>query len=175
MARSFGQQAGLAAAPLGRAGRSCRSYRDVNHRGPRTARPVEDGRGGRLRRGDASAQSRDMKRRKAKDVRTPGGATQPARPNYEHGAPCPRPDRLPRAASPQVGRTPGISCEAVPACCRGGAGMRRHVHAGNHAAESFVSFIPLFDGQPAQPLPCDASLRMSLRTLRPHNRSPTSP
>jgi hypothetical protein len=24
--------------------------------------------------------------------------------------------------------------------------MRRHVHAGNHAAESFVSFIPLFDG-----------------------------
>jgi hypothetical protein len=25
------------------------------------------------------------------------------------------------------------------------AGMRRHVHAGNHAAESFVSFIPLFD------------------------------
>jgi hypothetical protein len=29
------------------------------------------------------------------------------------------------------------------------AGMRRHVHAGNHAAESFVSFIPLFDGPPA--------------------------
>jgi hypothetical protein len=25
-----------------------------------------------------------------------------------------------------------------------GAGMRRHVHSGNHAAESFVSFIPLF-------------------------------
>jgi len=25
-----------------------------------------------------------------------------------------------------------------------GAGMRRHVHPGNHAAESFVSFIPLF-------------------------------
>jgi hypothetical protein len=24
--------------------------------------------------------------------------------------------------------------------------MRRHVHLGNHAAESFVSFIPLFDG-----------------------------
>jgi len=24
--------------------------------------------------------------------------------------------------------------------------MRRHVHPGNHAAESFVSFIPLFDG-----------------------------
>ena len=29
-----------------------------------------------------------------------------------------------------------------------GAGMRRHVHAGNHAAESFVSFIPLFGGAP---------------------------
>ena len=27
-----------------------------------------------------------------------------------------------------------------------GAGMRRHAHSGNHAAESFVSFIPLFDG-----------------------------
>jgi hypothetical protein len=26
--------------------------------------------------------------------------------------------------------------------------MRRHVHSGNHAAESFVSFIPLFDGSP---------------------------
>jgi hypothetical protein len=26
-----------------------------------------------------------------------------------------------------------------------GAGMRRHVQSGNHAAESFVSFIPLFD------------------------------
>ena len=46
----------------------------------------------------------------------------------------------------QVRRTPGISCEAVPASERDGAGMRRHVHAGNHAAESFVSFIPLFDG-----------------------------
>jgi hypothetical protein len=30
-----------------------------------------------------------------------------------------------------------------------GAGMRRHVHSGNHAAESFVSFIPLFGGAPA--------------------------
>jgi len=52
-------------------------------------------------------------------------------------------------------RTPGISCEAVPASIRAGAGMRRHVrtsHSGlpcNHAAESFVSFIPLFGG-PAQ-------------------------
>jgi hypothetical protein len=34
----------------------------------------------------------------------------------------------------------------VPAFDRGGAGMRRHVHSGIHAAESFVSFIPLFDG-----------------------------
>jgi hypothetical protein len=29
--------------------------------------------------------------------------------------------------------------------------MRRHVHAGNHAAESFVSFIPLFDGSLIRP------------------------
>jgi hypothetical protein len=34
----------------------------------------------------------------------------------------------------------------VPASERDGAGMRRHVHSGNHAAESFVSFIPLFCG-----------------------------
>jgi hypothetical protein len=45
--------------------------------------------------------------------------------------------------------TPRISCEAVPACCRDGAGMRRHLnesHPGlpcSGAAESFVSFIPL--------------------------------
>jgi hypothetical protein len=46
-----------------------------------------------------------------------------------------------------VRRTPGISCEAVPASMPlAGAGMRRHAHSGNHAAESFVSFIPLFDG-----------------------------
>jgi hypothetical protein len=45
-----------------------------------------------------------------------------------------------------VGPTPGISCEAVPASMPlTGAGMRRHVHSGNHAAESFVSFIPLLD------------------------------
>jgi hypothetical protein len=50
-----------------------------------------------------------------------------------------------------VCRTPGISCEAVPASMPlTGAGMRRHVHSGNHAAESFVSFIPLFDGVPAR-------------------------
>ncbi len=42
----------------------------------------------------------------------------------------------------------------MPACCRGGAGMRRHLNesrAGlprSGAAESFVSFIPLFDGAP---------------------------
>jgi hypothetical protein len=53
-----------------------------------------------------------------------------------------------------VGRTPGISCEAVPAFDLAGAGMRRHVHSGNHAAESFVSFIPLFGrkSRPAQQL-----------------------
>jgi hypothetical protein len=57
--------------------------------------------------------------------------------------------------SPVVGRTPGISCEAVPASDLDGAGMRRHVHPGNHAAESFVSFIPLFDGlvAPSKELP----------------------
>jgi hypothetical protein len=48
--------------------------------------------------------------------------------------------------TPFVRRTPGISCEAVPASDLAGAGMRRHVHPRNHAAESFVSFIPLFDG-----------------------------
>jgi hypothetical protein len=50
-----------------------------------------------------------------------------------------------------VGRTPGISCEAVPASMPlAGAGMRRHAHPGNHAAESFVSFIPLFGGLATQ-------------------------
>ena len=50
-------------------------------------------------------------------------------------------------ALPAVRRTPGISCEAVTASMPlAGAGMRRHVHSGNHAAESFVSFIPLFGG-----------------------------
>jgi hypothetical protein len=49
----------------------------------------------------------------------------------------------PLAASPShVRRTPGIGYEAVPACCRGGAGMGRHAHSRNHAAESFVSFTP---------------------------------
>jgi hypothetical protein len=49
-------------------------------------------------------------------------------------------------------RTPGISCEAVPAFDRGGAGMRRHLNKSHTslpclgAAESFVSFIPLFGG-----------------------------
>ncbi len=44
-----------------------------------------------------------------------------------------------------VRRTPRISCEAVPASIRASAGIRRHVHSGNHAAESFVSCIRLFD------------------------------
>ena len=42
--------------------------------------------------------------------------------------------------------TPRISCEAVPASVLAGAGMRRHVRSGHHAAEGFVSFIALFDG-----------------------------
>jgi hypothetical protein len=51
-----------------------------------------------------------------------------------------------------VGRTRGISCEAVPAAVADFAGMRRHLRlsaargARVGAAESFVSFIPLFDG-----------------------------
>jgi hypothetical protein len=55
---------------------------------------------------------------------------------------------------PLVRRTPGISCEAVPASIRAGAGIRRHLRASNAgrahigAAESFVSFIPLFGGTP---------------------------
>jgi len=54
----------------------------------------------------------------------------------------------------KVCRTPGISCEAVPASNLAGAGMRRHLQpsaacgARVGAAESFVSFIPLFDGAP---------------------------
>ena len=43
-----------------------------------------------------------------------------------------------------------------------GAGMRRHVHSGNHAAESFVSFIPLFD-RPAAPLKRHAPMTIAGR------------
>jgi hypothetical protein len=74
--------------------------------------------------------------------------------------------------------TPGISCEAVPASELAGAGMRRHVHSGNHAAESFVSFIPLFGGTVASPL-MPSSLwhpsRASTSTLSatPQRRKPT--
>jgi hypothetical protein len=45
-----------------------------------------------------------------------------------------------------VRRTPRISCEAVPASDLAGAGMRRHLHTSNGAAESFVSFIRLLGG-----------------------------
>ena len=55
---------------------------------------------------------------------------------------------------PLVRRTPGISCEAVPASMPlTGAGIRRHLRlsaacgARVGAAESFVSFIPLFDSK----------------------------
>ena len=40
-----------------------------------------------------------------------------------------------------------------------GAGMRRHVHSGNHAAESFVSFIPLFGGSAIGRLRSGSSVR----------------
>jgi hypothetical protein len=33
-----------------------------------------------------------------------------------------------------------------------GAGMKRHVHSGNHIAESCVSFIPLFGGTTLEPV-----------------------
>jgi protocatechuate 3,4-dioxygenase beta subunit len=36
--------------------------------------------------------------------------------------------------------------------------MRRHVHSANHAAESFVSFIPLFDGTAASILDAEVSV-----------------
>ena len=61
--------------------------------------------------------------------------------------------------------TPGINCEAVPASDPAGAGMRRHVHSGNHAAESFVSFIPLFDGSITPPRHIPAPSGVDLQTL----------
>jgi len=81
-----------------------------------------------------------------------------------------------------VGRTLRISCEAVPASERDGAGMRRHVLSGNHAAESFVSFMRLFDRAPAPPvllrepgaLPCEA-YQNALPTEWPLTREGTSP
>jgi hypothetical protein len=47
---------------------------------------------------------------------------------------------------------PGMSCEAVPASDRDGAGMRRHLRSSAAcgarvgAAESFAGFIPLLGG-----------------------------
>ena len=67
-----------------------------------------------------------------------------------------------------VRRTPGISCEAVPASCRCGAGMRRHLHAGTACRRyrrSFVSFIPLF-GAPSLLARVVASSRAAARCVR---------
>ena len=67
----------------------------------------------------------------------------------------------------RVRRTPGISCEAVPASDPAGAGIRRHLRpsaacgARVGAAESFVSFIPLFDGPR---VPCDTTPVVVLST-----------
>jgi hypothetical protein len=47
-----------------------------------------------------------------------------------------------------VCRTPGISCEAVPASNVGRRGHEAALLPRNGAAESFVSFIPLFGGGP---------------------------
>jgi len=101
----------MAAAPLERAGRSLPFI--SGRESPRAADCASGRRRPRrrLRRPGASAPSCAIRKSKADDVRTPGGAAQPVRPNYERCAPCPRPGRLPRAAPPQVGRTPGISCE----------------------------------------------------------------
>ena len=44
--------------------------------------------------------------------------------------------------------TPGISCEAVPASEVDRRGHEAALLPSNGAAESFVSFIPLFDGRP---------------------------
>jgi hypothetical protein len=41
--------------------------------------------------------------------------------------------------------------------------MRRHVHSGNHAAESFVSFIPLFDGSWILAWPSERTLEERVR------------
>jgi hypothetical protein len=56
------------------------------------------------------------------------------------------------SSSPRVHPTPRISCEAVPAAVVTFGGMRRHLDGSREcrpcdgAAESFVSFIALFDG-----------------------------
>ena len=53
--------------------------------------------------------------------------------------------RRPRASLPlQVGRTPAISCEAVPASEMGRRGHEPALLPRNGAGESFVSFIALF-------------------------------
>jgi hypothetical protein len=65
-----------------------------------------------------------------------------------------------------------MSCEAVPAPYEGRAGMRRHLN-GSHAslpcsgaAESFVSFIPLF-GRPPHSQDVRASQPGACQILRP--------
>ena len=66
------------------------------------------------------------------------------------------------------GRTPRISCEAVPAPIQARAGMRRHVHSGNHSAESYVSFIPLLSCflAPARACSCVGCAALLRRTTR---------
>ena len=64
----------------------------------------------------------------------------------------------PRARSVRVRRTPGISCEAVPASEVDHRGHEAALLPRNGAAESFVSFIPLLgrpilDLDPPDPLP----------------------
>jgi hypothetical protein len=72
------------------------------------------------------------------------------------------------------GLTPGIICEAVHASDLDGAGMRLHVHSGNHAAESFVSFISLFDRVAAPYTPaCVACHSARARSAKPSAVAPS--
>ena len=72
----------------------------------------------------------------------------------------------PHPAAPVVGRTPRISCEAVPASILAGAGMSRHLRPRNGAGESFVSFIRLFGGT--------STPTSSFRLALPRERLPDS-
>ena len=56
----------------------------------------------------------------------------------------------------------------MPASILAGAGMRRHLHTGHGAAESFVSFIRLFDRSFRTALVCLVARPTLLRVREPH-------
>ena len=62
----------------------------------------------------------------------------------------------------------------MPASNLAGAGMRRHVHSRHHAAESFVSFIPLFDDVYTLYADFDRSYSRGERMLMVARRRPAS-